>query len=55
MGRMKHEVYAKYYERKMETLKKSRDAAALVVGLIFLAIGIVFTVIWYVKFYQVPV
>ena len=55
MGRMKHEVYAKYYERKMETLKKSREAAALVVGLIFLAIGIVFTVIWYVKFYQVPV
>lgn len=52
LGRLKHEVYAKYYERKMKTLKKTREAAPLVIGLIFLVTGIVFTVIWYQKFYR---
>ena len=52
MGRLKHEVYAKYYERKMKTLKRTREAAPLVVGLLFLVTGIVFTVIWYQKFYR---
>ncbi len=52
MGRLKHEVYAKYRERKMKELKKSGDHCILLVGLLFLFVGIVFTVIWYVKFYQ---
>lgn len=51
MGRMKHEKYADYRERKMSERKKSGDHAILFVGLAFLLIGIVFTVIYYVKFY----
>lgn len=52
LGRLKHEVYAKYRERKMKELKQNRNASALLVGLLFLFIGILFTVIWYVKFYR---
>ena len=52
LGRLKHEVYAKYRERKMKELQESRNSAALVVGLIFFFIGLLFTVIWYVKFYR---
>ena len=54
-GRLKHESYAKYRERRMAKIKKSTDHCILVVGLIFLFIGVVFTVIWYVNFYQPPV
>ncbi len=54
LGRLKHEVYAKYRERKMKELKKSGDHCVLLVGLLFLLVGIVFTVIWYVNFYQPP-
>ena len=54
-GRLKQETYKKYRERKMEKLKKSADHCILVVGLIFLFIGIVFNVIWYVKFFEPPV
>jgi len=52
LGRLKHEVYAKYRERKMKELKENRNPAALVVGLLFLFVGILFTVIWYFKFYR---
>ena len=52
LGRLKHEVYAKYRERKMAELKQNRDASAFVVGLLFLFVGVLFTVIWYVKFYR---
>jgi len=52
LGRLKHEVYAKYRERKMKELQESRNSSALVVGLIFFFIGLMFTVIWYVKFYK---
>ena len=52
LGRLKHEVYAKYRERKMKELKQNRNASALLVGLLFLFVGILFTVIWYVKFYR---
>lgn len=52
LGRLKHEVYAKYRERKMKELQESRNSAALVVGLIFFFVGLLFTVIWYVKFYR---
>ncbi|MBE6541575.1 MAG: DUF3899 domain-containing protein [Ruminococcaceae bacterium] len=52
MGRMKHEVYAKYRERKLSEAKSRNDSCILITGLIFLAIGIIFTAIWYVNFYS---
>ena len=51
MGRAKHEKYIDYRTRKMAEAKKQNDSCILVTGLIFLAIGIVFTAIWYVNAY----
>ena len=53
MGRARHERYADYRERKLSEAKKRNDSYILITGLFFLAIGIIFTVIWYVKFYNV--
>ncbi|MBQ3013573.1 MAG: DUF3899 domain-containing protein [Clostridia bacterium] len=56
MGRRNHEFYGKYRERVLaekKARKQESDHCALVVGLVFLAISIVFTVIWYVNFYNV--
>ena len=53
MGRAKHERYADYRERKLSRAKKQDNGCILVTGLFFLAIGIVFTAIWYVKYYNV--
>lgn len=53
MGRRHHEFYAQYRERKLGKLKKREDHCVLVVGLGFLAIGIIFTM-WYMKYYQMP-
>ena len=53
MGRAKHEKYADYRERKLSEAKNQSFRHILVTGLIFLAIGIIFTVIWYVNFYHV--
>lgn len=53
MGRKKHEVYRDYRERKLKELKKTNDKSILVTGLVFLMIGIVFTVIWYKNYYNV--
>ena len=55
MGRKHHEFYAQYRERKLRTIKKSSDHCILFTGLFFLAIGIIFTVIWYVKFYNISI
>lgn len=52
MGRLRHERYADYRARKLNNAKKSNMHDVLVTGLIFLFIGIVFTVIWYAAFYQ---
>ena len=52
MGRARHEVYADYRARKLKEAKKSSNRYPLVTGLIFLFIGIVFTVIWYLAFYN---
>ena len=52
MGRARHERYADYRERKLSEAKKQNDTCILFTGLFFLAIGIIFTVIWYVKFYH---
>lgn len=52
-GRKKQELYKDYRERKMSEKKAPTDACILIMGLIFLAIGIVFNVIWYVKFFNI--
>lgn len=53
MGRARHEVYADYRARKLGKVNKSSNRYPLVTGLAFLFIGVVFTVIWYVAFYNV--
>ena len=53
MGRQKHEKYADYRERKLRGMKKSKDHCIVVIGLLFLIVGIIFNIIWYVKFYNV--
>ena len=53
MGRQKHEVYADYRERKLKEMKKTKDRSVLMIGLLFLFVGIVFNIIWYVNFYNV--
>ena len=55
MGRMKHERYADYRARKLGDMKQPKDHCMLVTGLVFLLVGIIFTVIWNVKFYNAPV
>ena len=52
MGRARHERYADYRARKISEAKKHNISHILLTGLIFLSIGIVFTVIWYAGFYN---
>ena len=52
MGRARHERYADYRARKLSEAKKHNNSCILVTGLIFLFIGIVFTVIWHAAFYN---
>ena len=52
MGREKHELYADYRARKLKEAKKRSNGHILVTGLIFLSIGIIFTTIWYLVFYN---
>lgn len=54
MGRRHHEFYGQYRERKLGEIRKRDDHCLLVVGLSFLAIGILFNGIWYVQYYQPP-
>ena len=53
MGRAKQERYADYRESKMSRAKKQNDSCILITGLFFLAIGVILTMVWYVKFYNV--
>lgn len=56
MGRKNHEFYGQYRERVLaekKEKKKNGDHCILVVGLTFLAISLVFTIIWYVNFYNI--
>ena len=53
IGRAKHEKYIDYRTRKISEAKNNNNSHILVTGLIFVFIGLVFTVIWYVKFYNV--
>lgn len=52
MGRARHEKYIDYRERKLAKANKSGIHYPLVTGLVFLFIGVVFTVIWYEVFYN---
>ena len=59
MGRKKHEPYVQYRERKLKEKKERQeqrtgDHAALFTGILFLFVGIVFTVIWYSCYYNPP-
>ena len=51
MGRARQEKYADYRARKLDKAKKQNNRHVLVTGLIFLFIGVVFTVIWSSLFY----
>ena len=53
MGRAKQERYIDYRARKLGAAKKQENSSILVTGLFFLIIGVILTVIWYVKFYNV--
>ena len=53
MGRARHELYADYRKRKLSEAKKQNNSSVLVMGLFFLFVGIILTVIWSVKFYNV--
>ena len=53
MGRARHEKYADYRERKLSEAKDQDNRCILVTGLIFLAVGLIFTAIWYVKYYNI--
>ena len=55
MGRKHHELYKDYRERKLSEAKKASDHCVLITGLFFLAIGIILTIIWSVKFYNVSI
>ena len=52
MGRAKQERYADYRERKTNEAKIRNHRSILVTGLFFLGVGIILTIIWYVKFYN---
>ena len=53
MGRERHEKYADYRARKLSMAQNYSYSHILVTGLIFVLIGIVFTVIWYANYYNV--
>ncbi len=53
MGRARQERYCDYRERKLSKKQEQSHKHIFVTGLIFVFIGIVFNVIWYVKFYNV--
>ncbi len=55
MGRNQHELYRDYRERKLKEVKKSGDHALSLVGGAFFLVGLIFTFIWYTKFYNIPV
>lgn len=53
MGRARHERYADYRERKLAKGKKGSSSYITVTGLSFLAVGVILTLIYYLKFYSV--
>lgn len=56
MGRARHEKYSQYRERKLSERKATPvPPYVLVVGVVFLVTGFIFSVIWYTNFYNIPV
>ena len=53
-GRAKQELYKDDRERKMSGERKSADVCIWIVGAIFFVIGLALTLIWYVKFCNIP-
>ena len=53
MGRTRHELYADYRARKLGEIKERRSSSIWVTGLFFLAVGIILTAVWSVKYYNV--
>lgn len=53
MGRKNHEFYAQYRERVLSQKKKTIDSCILYTGITFFSIGLILTVIWYLKFYSI--
>ena len=53
MGRARQERYADYRERKMGEAKNRRLSHMLITGLVFLCVGIILTMIWSEKYYNV--
>lgn len=53
MGRLKHEKYIDYRERKLSEVKERSNRHILITGLIFVFTGIILTLVWYAKFYNV--
>ena len=53
MGRARHELYADYRARKLKEAKRHNNRYLMLSGLTFLFIGVILTVIWYVKFNNV--
>lgn len=52
MGRTRHEKYSQYRERKLSERRESNNSCVLVIGLVFLLIGIIFSIIWQTYFYN---
>jgi len=53
MGRAKQERYADYRARKLAEAKEKDNSSILVTGLVFLAIGVILTVIWSETYYNI--
>ena len=53
MGRAKQERYADYRARKLAEAKEKDNSSIWVTGLIFLAIGVILTVIWSETYYNI--
>lgn len=54
MGRAKYERYGDYRERMLAEGQKRQKSHILITGLVFLSVGIILTVIWYKKYYNLP-
>lgn len=52
MGRAKHELYADYRARKLSEAKERKYSSVLVIGLLFLLVGLILTGVWYAKFFN---
>ena len=54
MGRLKHEKYADYRARKLSAARERHYSPILIVGLVFLAVGLILNWVWYASFYVPP-